>query len=100
MTSPATVTSPPARAIPADPALGRLEGVCDPGTFRPLRSAIGDGVLAGSGRVGGRPVFVWGQQQSLRGGSLGVAGGETIARVIRMATGAGAPVVGFPASGG
>jgi acetyl-CoA carboxylase carboxyltransferase component len=99
MRSPATVTSAPAPAI-QDPALGRLEGVCDPGTFRPLRSAIGDGVLAGSGRVGGRAVFVWGQQQALKGGSLGVAGGETIARVIRMATGARAPVVGFPASGG
>lgn len=99
MRAPATVTSPPARAV-EDPALGRLSGVCDPGTFRPLRSAMGDGVVAGSGRIGGRQAFLWGQQQSVRGGSLGVAGGETIARVIRMATGARAPVVGFPASGG
>jgi acetyl-CoA carboxylase carboxyltransferase component len=100
MSTPApAVTVAPAPA-PADPALARLEGVCDPGTFRPLRSAVGDGVLAGSGRVGGRPVFVWGQQQALKGGSLGAAGGETIARVIRMASGARAPVVGFPASGG
>src|SRR4051812_40616536 len=99
MRSPATVTSPPARPA-SDPALGRLSGVCDPGTFRPLRSAVGDGVVAGSGRVGGRPAYLWGQQQSVRGGSLGAAGGETIARVIRMATGARAPVIGFPASGG
>jgi acetyl-CoA carboxylase carboxyltransferase component len=98
MSTPAIAPAPPRRV--EDAALGRLEGVCDAGTFRPLRSAIGDGVLAGGGRIAGRPVFVWGQQQSFKGGSLGVGGGETIARVIRMATGARAPVVGFPASGG
>jgi acetyl-CoA carboxylase carboxyltransferase component len=98
MSTPAIAPVPPRRA--EDPALARLEGVCDAGTFRPLRSAIGDGVLAGSGRIAGRPLFVWGQQQSFKGGSLGVGGGETIARVIRMAAGARAPVVGFPASGG
>ncbi len=100
MTAHAVVPARASRVPDADPALGRLEAVCDPGTFRPLRSAVGDGVVAGSGRAGGRPVFVWGQQRSLRGGSLGVAGGETVARLVRMATGARAPVVGFPASGG
>ncbi|MCX6386555.1 MAG: methylmalonyl-CoA carboxyltransferase [Solirubrobacterales bacterium] len=96
----------PEQAVPAavtatpDPALLRLARVCDPGTFKPLRSNVGDGVLAGSGRVMGRPVYVWAQQISHMGGSLGTEGGRTIARVIRMAAGSRAPVIGFPASGG
>lgn len=81
-------------------ALGRLEALLDDGTFRPLRSAVGDGVVAGSGRVGGRAACVWAQEVSHRGGSLGAAGGETIARTIRRASRAGVPVVGLPHSGG
>lgn len=81
-------------------AAARAELLCDAGTFRPLRSAVGDGVVAGTGRVGGRPVHVWAQDGSFKGGSLGVAGGETIARTIERADAAGTPVVGFPHSGG
>jgi len=103
--APITATPDPATAAALvtatpDPALLRLAGVCDTGTFKPLRSNVGDGVLAGSGRVGGRPVYVWAQQLSHMGGSLGIQGGRTIARVIRMAAGSRAPVIGFPASGG
>ena len=65
-----------------------------------MRSAVGDGVVAGTGRVGGRPVFAWAQDGGDRGGSLGAAGGETIARTIASANRAGAPVVGFLHSGG
>jgi len=78
----------------------RLELLCDAGTFRPYRSAVGDGVLAGVGRVGGRAVYAWAQDPAHKGGSLGAAGGETIERTIRMADRAGAPVVGFLHSGG
>src|SRR3954464_12547124 len=78
----------------------RLEALLDPASFRPLRSAVGDGVSAGSGTVDGRAVFCWGQDGSFRGGALGVAGGETITRLIALADRAGAPVVGFPESGG
>jgi acetyl-CoA carboxylase carboxyltransferase component len=78
----------------------RLELLFDPGTFRPVRTAVGDGVLAGSGRVGGRVVCAWAQDGSHRGGSLGVRGGETIRRTIERATALGVPVVGFPHSGG
>lgn len=83
-----------------DPARARIELLCDPGTFRPWRTAVGDGVVAGRGRAGGRAVFCWAQDGSHRGGSLGPAGGETIARTIAAAQRAGAPVVGFPHSGG
>jgi acetyl-CoA carboxylase carboxyltransferase component len=81
-------------------AQARLELLCDAGSFRPMRTAVGDGVIAGSGRVARRQVFCWAQDGTHRGGSLGAAGGETIARTIRMAASAGAPVVGFPHSGG
>jgi acetyl-CoA carboxylase carboxyltransferase component len=83
-----------------DPARARIELLCDPGTFLPWRTAVGDGVVAGRGRAAGRPVFCWAQDGSFVGGSLGAAGGETIARTIAAAGRAGAPVVGFPHSGG
>lgn len=81
-------------------ARARLELLFDAGTFQPIRSAVGDGVIAGHGRVSGRPVHAWAQDGGFRGGSLGTAGGETIVRTIRRASGAGTPVVGFPHSGG
>ncbi|MEX2196175.1 MAG: carboxyl transferase domain-containing protein [Thermoleophilaceae bacterium] len=83
-----------------DPARARIELLCDPGTFRPWRTAVGDGVVAGRGRSAGRPVFCWAQDGGHVGGSLGAAGGETIARTFAAAERAGAPVVGFPHSGG
>jgi acetyl-CoA carboxylase carboxyltransferase component len=81
-------------------ARARLELLFDPGSFRPVRSAVRDGVLSGSGRVHGRVVCAWAQDGGHRGGSLGVRGGETIARAIERASGLGVPVVGFPHSGG
>ena len=78
----------------------RLELLFDPGTFRPVRTAVGDGVLAGSGRVNGRVVCAWAQDGGFKGGSLGTAGGDTIARTIQRAASLGVPVVGFPHSGG
>src|ERR687887_181121 len=81
-------------------ARARLELLFDPGTFRPVRTAVGDGVLAGSGRVHGRVVCAWAQDGTFKGGSLGARGGDTIARTIQHADKIGAPVVGFPHSGG
>jgi len=85
---------------PVKLARARAELLCDPGTFHTHRSAVGDGVIAGSGKVGGRAVYVWAQDGTFKGGSLGSAGGETIVRTIQMAERAWAPVVGFPHSGG
>jgi acetyl-CoA carboxylase carboxyltransferase component len=81
-------------------ARARLELLFDPGTFRPVRTTVGDGVLAGTGRVNGRAVCAWAQDGGFKGGSLGEAGGETIARTIDQAAKLGVPVVGFPHSGG
>ena len=104
----AAVAAPPAAPAvvavvtrePVKLARARAELLCDPGTFHPHRTAVGDGVIAGSGKVGGRPVYVWAQDGTFKGGSLGAAGGETIVRTIEMAERAWAPVVGFPHSGG
>lgn len=89
----------------------QLELLCDRGSFRPLRSGVasprlgeraraGDGVVAGAGEVGGRPVFCYAQDPRFLGGSLGEVHAETIVRLMRMAGDAGAPVVGFVRSGG
>src|SRR5437868_2908834 len=81
-------------------ARARLELLFDAGTFRPIRTAVGDGVLSGAGRVQGRSVVAWAQDGAFKGGSLGSAGGDTIARTIARAEAMGVPVVGFPHSGG
>lgn len=107
-----TVTAAATGATGAPPTpRRRLEWLCDPGSFRPLRSATlslglgdravpGDGVIAGAGRVGGRPVFCYSQDPAFLGGSLGEIHAETIVRTLRLAGEAGAPVVGFVESGG
>ena len=91
--------------------LERLELLCDPGTFAPLRSGVvsaalgerasaGDGVVTGAGTVNGRPVFCYAQDPGFMGGSLGAAHADSIVRVMRLAGEAGAPIVGFIESGG
>lgn len=81
-------------------ARARLERLCDPDSLQPRRSAVADGVIGGLGRIAGRPVYVWAQDPAHLGGSLGAAGGETIARLLTAADRAGAPIVGFLHSGG
>jgi acetyl-CoA carboxylase carboxyltransferase component len=81
-------------------AVAALSAFIDAGTFQPWRSAVGDGVLAGTAYVGGRPVCVWTQDPAHVGGSLGCAGGETIAHTIGKASRAGVPVIALPHSAG
>lgn len=89
----------------------RLEALCDPGSLTLLRSDVrsrrmgeraraGDGVIAGAGRVDGRPVFCYAQDPSYLGGSLGAQHADSIVRVLRLAGRANAPVIGFIESGG
>jgi acetyl-CoA carboxylase carboxyltransferase component len=89
----------------------RLELLCDPGSFEPVRTAVrslhlgararaGDGVVAGAGRIGGRAAFCYAQDPSFMGGSLGVAHADSIVRVLNLASRAGVPVVGLIESGG
>jgi acetyl-CoA carboxylase carboxyltransferase component len=81
-------------------AASRLQAFLDPDTFEPLRTAVSDGVVAGAARLDGRPVCVWAQEATHKGGSLGVAGAETIVRTIQRAHRAGVPVVGLTHSAG
>jgi acetyl-CoA carboxylase carboxyltransferase component len=60
----------------------------------------GDGVVAGAGRVNGRPVFCYAQDASFLGGSLGEAHADSIVRMFELAGRAKAPIVGFVESGG
>ena len=91
--------------------LERLEALCDPGSLQLIRTEVlshamgdkarqGDGVLGGSGTVGGRPVFCYAQDPRYAGGSLGEPHADTIARVLELAERGRAPVVGFVSSGG
>ena len=74
----------------------RLEALCDRGSLTLLRSDVrsrrmgeksraGDGVIAGAGRVDGRPVFCYAQDPSYLGGSLGEQHADSIVRVLRLA---------------
>ena len=95
------------RSIP----LQRLEALCDPGSLRLIRTAArsphlgdrardGDGVLAGQGTVGGRPVLCYADDPAMLGGSLGAVHAGSILEVLRLAERSGRPVVGFVSSAG
>jgi methylmalonyl-CoA decarboxylase subunit alpha len=89
----------------------RLELLCDPGSLESIRSSVrstrigalarpGDGVIAGFGRVGGRPIACYAQDAKFLGGSLGEAHAETIDRLLQLAGRSRLPVVSVIESGG
>ncbi|MDL4820300.1 acyl-CoA carboxylase subunit beta [Actinomadura opuntiae] len=91
----------------------RIDLLLDPGSFLELGmfrrrpegpdEAAGprtDGVVTGSGTVGGRTVFVYAQDFTLSGGSLGAAHAAKIHKVMDLALANGAPLVGLNDSGG
>jgi acetyl-CoA carboxylase carboxyltransferase component len=101
-----------ARNADRSPApIGRLELLCDAGSFEPIRSAVvsaalgdraveGDGVVAGLGRVDGYPVACYAQDAGFLCGSLGAAHADTIGRVMEIAERSRMPIVGFVESAG
>lgn len=60
----------------------------------------GDGVVTGHGTVDGRKVFVFAQDFTVFGGSLGGAHAKKICKVMDLALKVGAPIVGLNDSGG
>ncbi len=60
----------------------------------------GDGVVTGHGTVDGREVFVFSQDFTVIGGSLGEAHSQKICAVMDMAVKVGAPIIGLNDSGG
>ncbi len=95
----------------------RVELLADPGSFDeidpfvvhrardfgmddPANEIPGDGVVAGSVRVEGRPVFVFAQDFTVFGGSLSETNAAKICKLMDLAMKVGAPVVGLNDSGG
>jgi propionyl-CoA carboxylase beta subunit len=60
----------------------------------------GDGVVTGSGRIHGRPVFVFAQDFTVFGGSLSEAYARKICKIMDLALKTGAPIIGLNDSGG
>ena len=60
----------------------------------------GDGVVAGHGRINGRPTFAFAQDFTVIGGSLSEANASKICKIMDLAMKVGAPVIGLNDSGG
>src|SRR6266581_4004337 len=93
----------------------RLELLLDPGSFvetdmlvRHRAGTFGldeqnpytDGVVTGWGTIDGRKVFVFSQDFTIFGGSLGEVMAEKVCKVMDLAASVGAPVIGINDSGG
>jgi propionyl-CoA carboxylase beta chain len=93
----------------------RLDLLLDPGSFLEVDRFVvhqshdfgmaehkipGDGVITGSGRIHGRPAFVFAQDFTVFGGSLSEAYARKICKVMDLAMKTGAPVIGLNDSGG
>ncbi|MBM3450472.1 MAG: hypothetical protein FJX78_05755 [Armatimonadetes bacterium] len=62
--------------------------------------APADGVVTGAATIGGRHVFVFSQDFTVFGGSLGEAHAAKICKIMVQAMKVGAPVIGLKGSGG
>ena len=60
----------------------------------------GEAVITGSGTIHGRPVFIYSEDFSIMGGSLGEIVAKKILRVMDLALEARAPIIGIKDSGG
>ncbi|MCL6638212.1 MAG: methylmalonyl-CoA carboxyltransferase [Firmicutes bacterium] len=90
----------------------RINALFDPGTFREIDVFAaseddfrnlknpGEGVVTGYGEIDGRKVYVYAQDFTVAGGSLGRIHAAKICKVLDMAMKVGAPVIGLNDSGG
>src|SRR5437867_3046695 len=93
----------------------RVELLLDPGSFVEMDAFVehrttefgmdqkriaGDGVVTGHGTIDGRTVFVFSQDFTVFGGSLGEMHANKIVKIMDMAMKVGAPVIGLNDSGG
>jgi propionyl-CoA carboxylase beta chain len=93
----------------------RIDLLFDPGSFQEVDKHVthrcrdfgmeqqvipGDGVVAGQGRVDGRPVYAFAQDFTVFGGSLSETNASKIVKIMDLALKMGAPVVGLNDSGG
>ncbi len=61
---------------------------------------LGDSVITGWGTIDGRLVYVFSQDFTIFGGSLGMAHAQKVVKIMEMAMRNGAPVIGINDSGG
>jgi len=93
----------------------RLDLLLDPGSFRELdmfathrtvgfgieeQKFLGDSVVTGWGTIEGRLVYVFSQDFTVFGGSLGEVHAEKVCKIMDLAMKNGAPVIGLNDSGG
>jgi acetyl-CoA carboxylase carboxyltransferase component len=93
----------------------RVETLVDEGSFVELdmfavhrttafglaeREFLGDGVVTGRATIGGRQVFLFSQDFTVLGGSLGEVFAEKICKVMDLALRTGSPMIGINDSGG
>jgi len=93
----------------------RIEKLLDPGSFTEIdkfithrcvnfglaeKEAPGDGVVTGYGTIDSRLVYVYAQDFTVLGGSLGEMHAGKICKVLDLAVKMGAPVIGLNDSGG
>jgi len=93
----------------------RIAYLLDPGTFHEIdpfvthratqfgldeRRTPGDSVVTGWGEIDGRLVYVFAQDFTVMGGSVGEVHGEKVCKVLDLALENGAPVIGINDSGG
>jgi propionyl-CoA carboxylase beta chain len=93
----------------------RIDLLFDTGTFEEIDKLVthrcrdfgmeeqiipGDGVVAGRGRIDGRPVYAFAQDFTVFGGSLSETNAAKIVKIMDLAMKMGAPVVGLNDSGG
>ncbi|MBT8203343.1 MAG: acyl-CoA carboxylase subunit beta [Acidimicrobiia bacterium] len=93
----------------------RIEMLLDKGTFQEIDTLVrhqatgfgiegnrplGDAVITGWGTVDGRKVFIFAEDFTVFGGSLGQVVAEKITKVMDLAMEVGAPLVGLKDSGG
>ena len=93
----------------------RLDTLLDPGSFFEIdrfvthrctdfglekKKFLGDGVITGYGNIDGRQVFVFSQDFTVLGGSLGAAFANKVCKVMDLAARVGAPIIGINDSGG
>jgi acetyl-CoA carboxylase carboxyltransferase component len=93
----------------------RLDALLDQGSFNEIDQFVkhqstgfgiedkkppGDAVVTGHGTIDGRPVFVFAEDFTVFGGSLGKVVADKICKILDMALETGAPVIGLKDSGG
>jgi len=61
---------------------------------------LGDGMVAGFGKIDGRRVCVYAQDFTVMGGSFGEIAGQKVAHIMDLALEAGVPVIGINDGGG